>query len=71
MALNVPRLHGPNSDYKADRGFIGGRGKNMNRKEKSSFRFGMGRKISSVSHPFRKVRGMDGVRRIRDTVRIL
>jgi hypothetical protein len=33
MALNVPRLHGPNDDFKADRGFIGAGGKNMNRKE--------------------------------------
>jgi hypothetical protein len=48
MALNVPRLHGPNSDYKADREFIGGRGKNMNRKERSSFRFGRGRDLELV-----------------------
>jgi hypothetical protein len=40
MALNVPRLHGPNDDYKADRVFIGERQKNMNRKDSASFRFG-------------------------------
>ena len=49
MALNVPRLHGPNDDYKADRGFIGERGKNMNRKDKASFRFGRGHDLWFVS----------------------
>jgi hypothetical protein len=48
MALNVPRLHGPNDGSKAYRVFIGGRGKNMNRKEKASFRFGRGYEISGV-----------------------
>jgi hypothetical protein len=33
MALNVPRLHGPNDDFKADTGFIGAGAKNMNRKD--------------------------------------
>jgi hypothetical protein len=40
MALNVPRLHGPNGDFKAYRDFIGERVKNMNRKGMRSFRFG-------------------------------
>jgi hypothetical protein len=39
MALNVPRLRGPKNDFKADKVFIGGRRKNMNRKDKASFRF--------------------------------
>jgi hypothetical protein len=42
MALNVPRLHGPNDDFKADTGFIGERGKNMNRKEMSLSGSGVG-----------------------------
>jgi hypothetical protein len=39
MAVNVPRLRGPRNDFKADKGLIGGRGKNMNRKDMVSFRF--------------------------------
>jgi hypothetical protein len=41
MDLNVPRLHGPNDDYKADTCFIGARTKNMNRKDLASLRFGV------------------------------
>jgi len=40
MALNVPRLHGPNDAFKADTTFIGDCRKNMNRKDYGSFRFG-------------------------------
>jgi hypothetical protein len=60
MALNVPRLHGPNDDSKADRGFIGEGGKNMNRKDWVSFRFGRLGDLgfvsrgTFVSHPSRK-----------------
>jgi hypothetical protein len=39
MALNVPRLRSPRNDFKADKVFIGGRRKNMNRKDMASFRF--------------------------------
>jgi hypothetical protein len=42
MAVNVPRLHGLHNGTKANRSFIGTRGKNMNRIERSSFRFGKG-----------------------------
>src|ERR1039458_1085825 len=52
MALNVPRLRGPNDDFKADTGFIGTRGKNMNRKEMASFRFGRGQELGLVSGGF-------------------
>jgi hypothetical protein len=40
MVLNVPRLRGPRYDFKADKFLIGGRRKNMNRKDEVSFRFG-------------------------------
>jgi hypothetical protein len=40
MALNVPRLHGPYDGSRVYKSFIGERWKNMNRKEKASFRFG-------------------------------
>jgi hypothetical protein len=34
MAVNVPRLRGPRNHFKADIFLIGGREKNMNRKDK-------------------------------------
>jgi hypothetical protein len=49
MALNVPRLHGPIDDSKADSVFIGVWEKNMNRKETASFRFGSGRDLGAIS----------------------
>ena len=43
MYLNVPRLLGPNRPYRANRGLIGARSKNMNRRDGGIFAARVGR----------------------------